>query len=73
VTFLARLRAAADDRQRVPFQTAKLLGAVTIGPEQTADELTLLLLTHQIVLRDASGSVADIDQHPTTPLYVCFA
>jgi hypothetical protein len=65
-----RLTRSADPQGRVPFQTAKLIGAVTIGPDATADALTALLLTHRLVLRDASGTVADIDQHPTVPLYV---
>jgi hypothetical protein len=73
MTYLERLRRAADPYGRVPFQTAKLIGAVTLGRDATADTLTTLLLTHQIVLRDASGTVADIDQHPTVPLYVHLA
>ena len=68
--FLTRLKNSADSQGRVPFQVAKMIGAVTLGPAATADTLTALLLTNQIVLRDASGAVADIDQHPTVPLYV---
>ena len=47
-----------------------MIGGVTLGPDATADALTALLLTGTISLRTADGAIADIDQHPTIPLYV---
>ena len=63
-----RLARSADPQGR--FQVAKMVGAVTLGPDATADALTALLLSGAISLRTADGAIADIDQHPTTPLYV---
>ena len=65
-----RLTRSADPQGRVPFQVAKMIGGVTLGPDATADALTALLLTGAISLRTADGAIADIDQHPTIPLYV---
>ena len=65
-----RLARVADPQGRVPFQVAKTIGIVTLGPDATADALTALLLTGAVSLRDASGTIADIDQHPTVPLYL---